>query len=117
MFYVRVYSGPDGESHFEDVLLNLTLTPSLSDRSLASELMPAMSAHFLRSGLELPSDWHSPRQRSLIVTMMGSWTVETSDGETRRFGPGSVALFEDTTGKGHSNRVEEATTRLVVRLM
>ena len=28
-----------------------------------------------------------------------------SDGEVRRFGPGSVTLVEDTTGKGHTSRV------------
>jgi hypothetical protein len=30
--------------------------------------------------------------------------VEVSDGEKRVFGPGSVLLVEDTTGKGHITR-------------
>jgi hypothetical protein len=31
--------------------------------------------------------------------------ITTSDGETRRFGPGSLCLLDDTTGKGHNTRV------------
>jgi hypothetical protein len=31
-------------------------------------------------------------------------TYASADGETRRFGPGSVFLAEDTTGKGHQTR-------------
>jgi hypothetical protein len=31
--------------------------------------------------------------------------ITTSDGETRLFGPGSMWLLDDTTGKGHNTRV------------
>jgi uncharacterized cupin superfamily protein len=34
----------------------------------------------------------------------GEFEVSASDGETRRFGAGSVLLVEDTTGKGHMTR-------------
>jgi hypothetical protein len=30
--------------------------------------------------------------------------VEASDGEKRRFGPGTILLAEDVTGKGHTSR-------------
>ncbi len=30
--------------------------------------------------------------------------VTASDGEKRRFGPGSIVLLDDTTGKGHQTR-------------
>ena len=33
--------------------------------------------------------------------ILGTVEVTVSDGEVRQFGPGSVALLEDTVGKGH----------------
>jgi hypothetical protein len=37
-----------------------------------------------------------------------------SDGEVRQFGPGSMVLFEDTTGKGHLSRVVGPTEAVAV---
>jgi hypothetical protein len=31
--------------------------------------------------------------------------ITTGDGEIRLFGPGSIVLVDDTTGKGHNTRV------------
>lgn len=38
------------------------------------------------------------------MTISGKLDVEVSDGEIRAFGPGSIILVEDTTGKGHISR-------------
>ena len=40
--------------------------------------------------------------------------VQVSDGEVRKFGPGSMVLHEDTTGKGHLSRVVGPTDALTV---
>jgi hypothetical protein len=40
-----------------------------------------------------------------MFCLSGELEVEVSDGEIRRFGPGSVILVEDTSGKGHVSRV------------
>ena len=45
----------------------------------------------------------APR-RQLIIHLAGEAEVEVSDGEVRRFGPGSVMLVEDVSGKGHRTR-------------
>ena len=47
---------------------------------------------------------HNAPRRLFIVQIDGTVEVEASDGEKRVFGPGSVLLVEDTTGKGHVTR-------------
>ncbi len=113
MRYVRVYAGADGESHFEDV--DVVLEPSAS-LTTSSAAMPLTGLRFAHSAAEYQPYQHTAPRRQFVVTLSGSWEVTTSDGETRRFDPGSVALFEDTTGKGHINRVEGATERLFSHL-
>jgi quercetin dioxygenase-like cupin family protein len=49
-------------------------------------------------------DWHPAPARQFLVVLEGEFEVSASDGETRRFGAGSVLLVEDTTGKGHMTR-------------
>jgi hypothetical protein len=53
-----------------------------------------------------------------VIYLSGVIEGETSDGAVRRFGPGSVSLLEDTTGKGHRSRVisDEGATTVVVQL-
>ena len=36
--------------------------------------------------------------------LQGASEVTTSDGQVRRFGPGSLVLLDDTTGKGRRTR-------------
>jgi len=43
--------------------------------------------------------------KNIFFVLTGEWEVAASDGETRRFGVGSVLLVEDTAGKGHSSQV------------
>jgi hypothetical protein len=43
--------------------------------------------------------------------------VTASDGESRRFGPGSLLLLEDTRGQGDSTRIlDEDVVMLVTQL-
>ena len=37
--------------------------------------------------------------------LSGEIEAEVSDGDVRRFGPGSITLVEDLSGKGHASRV------------
>jgi quercetin dioxygenase-like cupin family protein len=47
---------------------------------------------------------HASPRRQFIVQLAGEVEIEVSDGEARRFGPGSVMLVEDVAGKGHTTR-------------
>jgi hypothetical protein len=105
--YVRLYADSDGESHFEDREEELTLTefaPPSAPINL-STFLPAARAGILGAQAGWQGDWHPSSGRNLFFVVSGEWEIEVSDGEIRRFGPGTIMLVEDTTGKGHFSRV------------
>ena len=99
--YLRIYAGPDGESHFEDVDVEMS---SGAGQSELSALIPATGIIFRRSSADQYIDWHRAPRRQFVITLSGEAEVEASDGEVRHIGPGTVLLAEDTTGKGHITR-------------
>ena len=104
--YVRLYADAAGASHFEDVAVELVprdYAPPAPALSL-SPVMPATGFAFVRIPAGWSGDWHPTPLRQVFVYLAGEVEGETSDGEVRRFGPGSVTLVEDTTGKGHRRR-------------
>src|SRR5262245_21080818 len=104
--YVRLYADVEGETHFEDVEL------SREQRESPTGTVDAVTAPIPVEGLVFrlviseasDTDPHNAPTRIFIVQIDGSVEVEVSDGEKRMFGPGSVLLVEDTTGKGHVTR-------------
>jgi hypothetical protein len=109
MNYFRIYAGPDGESHFEDIEVEMTAGGSQSDLSAA---IPATGIIFRRSSPDQHIDWHPAPRRQFVITLSGEAEVEASDGEVRRIGPGTIMLAEDTTGKGHITRGVGTVERL-----
>ena len=101
MKYIRIYADSDGESHFEDV--EVEMKPGSGD-SLLSELILAKGVIFRQSAADQYIDWHPAPRRQFVVTLSGHAEVEASDGEIRQIGPGTVMLADDTTGKGHRTR-------------
>lgn len=101
MKIVRLYTGADNESHFEDVEVDLKTL----GRFEASELQPTHGIQFRRSSPSHRSDFHNVPKRQYVITLSGQVEIETGDGTIRRFGPGDVMLAEDTTGHGHITRV------------
>jgi hypothetical protein len=70
-----------------------------------SNFVPAKRYGFLSAPPGWAGDWHPAPKKQVLFYLAGEIEAETSDGEVRRFGPGSVTLVEDTTGKGHKSRV------------
>lgn len=105
--YVKIYSDQSGESHFSDEEASFTLVdyappaPQIS----VSEALKAESVVFISSPPGWQGDWHPAPRRQLMFFLCGELDVEVSDGEIRRFPPGSVVLLEDTLGKGHITKV------------
>lgn len=109
MKYIRIYAGPDGESHFEDLEVELEETPNGSGYS---DLVPATGVIFRRTPADQYLDWHPAPRRQFVVTLSGEAEVEASDGEVRQIVPGTIMLADDTTGKGHITRGVGAEERL-----
>ena len=107
MKYTRVYADASGESHFEDVEVKLApvdFAPPAPPLNL-SAFTPATRFGFLSAPPGWFGDWHPTPKRQILFYLKGEIEAEVSDGEVRRFVPGSVTLVEDTTGKGHRSRV------------
>lgn len=118
MAFVRLYSGSDGESHFEDADMAFapaqlgplmgTLTKEVS-RSPVHILQEKVKGVVFGSQTVNPGqEFHPVGQAHYVVTLSGMGELETGTGETRRVGPGDVLWDGDTTGRGHRGRVIEA---------
>jgi len=111
----RLYTGSDGESHFEDIDIPLEST---SDVDRRSELMKATGILFRETGGEYSLDWHNAPRRQFIITLEGQVEIVIGDGTKRQLGPGDILLAEDTTGRGHISRAvnNQPRTSIIVIL-
>src|SRR5688500_1731702 len=108
MSLVRVYSDENGDSHFQDVEVDLKdsgIVGKLSDEVRVKGLM------FREVAPSYDWDFHCAPQRQYIMLLDGEIEIETSLGEKRKFRGGDVLLVEDTTGKGHKTRNLQAIVR------
>jgi quercetin dioxygenase-like cupin family protein len=105
MKYVRVFAGPNGETHFEDVVVEFHSRPSAPPvpPSAISDLQSADRLAFVSFPPGWRSEHHHAPRRQFLVFQAGSAKLQTSDGEIRYFQAGDVLLAEDTTGNGHSS--------------
>jgi len=105
--YIRLYADAEGETHFEDVTVEL----GADNRA---QLIPTTGVIFATHKAGYFSDWHGVSRRQFVVTLSGSSELTTSDGETRRTQPGTIMLCEDVVGKGHQLRILEDRVCLYV---
>ena len=102
---VRMYTGPDNKSHFEE----LELPPPGVE---ATELQQAAGIVFRRFDPGHFLDWHPAPRRQYVITLEGEVEIGLGDGTVRRFGPGDCMLAEDLTGEGHTTRTGGDVPRL-----
>lgn len=102
---VRLYSGKDGVSHFEDLTVNASqyyLATKISTLA-ATPMSSALSFQLLSFPKQFTWDWHNPPagSRFLELVINGSETFTAGDGTSRTLKPGDIMLFDDATGLGH----------------
>jgi len=106
----RIYTGPDGLAHAEDVELPLNsrgATEMLKATGAEFSVRPPTAGADPRNTTASPADdpgWHTGPARQFVITLSGSSEVEVSGGVHVLAGPGHINLIEDTTGKGHITR-------------
>jgi len=98
---VHLYSDAGGVSHFRDEVLSIGGSASGPAQLLLSQGAGARLLALKRGAKE---DWHRPPGRIYLIALKGMSEVTAGDGEVRRFGPGSLLLMDDVTGKGHITR-------------
>ena len=95
MAIFRVFAGPDGESHIEE--LDLEHHPELGSLRNISEVRVE---HFAEPR---HMDFHPLPERRLIFHLSGEVEIRVSDGTKQILRPGDVRLMEDLTGRGHTH--------------
>ena len=101
MTVVRIYTGADNRSHFEDLQIPLKSTGKVG---FLSELMKATGIVFRETGGDYNYDFHTAPRRQYVVNLEGEVEIEVGDGTKRVLRSGDILLAEDTTGQGHISR-------------
>ncbi len=101
--FSRLYTGPDGVSHWADEKLHLASrgTEGIEDMMATAAIgdIKGSMVAMLKAGQT--EDWHIAPRRQFMFCLRGLVEVTAGDGEKRRLKPGEFALLEDTSGKGH----------------
>jgi len=101
MKIIRLYSGSDQKSHFEEIDLEFGGDQPMK----TTDMRAATGAVFRCAPAGLFLERHPAPRRQYLVTLSGSWEIEASSGDKRVFKTGDVMLADDTTGEGHTSRV------------
>ena len=106
MRLTRLYADAAGESHFDEVVVELAPAPFAPPAPPVdlSPLLAATGCLFVGFPEGWRGDWHPVPRRQLFCFLTGTVEVQASDGEVRVFRPGDCGLAEDTTGRGHVSR-------------
>jgi quercetin dioxygenase-like cupin family protein len=104
MKIMRVYSGTDGQSHFDEIEVEI------------EKLQPGEGIAFRHVAADYIHSWHTAPRRQYVINLSGESEVEVSGGTKRRLGPGAIYLADDTTGQGHISRAVGSQPRVFVTI-
>lgn len=113
MKYIRLFTGTDNKSHFEEVDAGVATLQPLGSYSRKFPVRGMMFRDFDRGA---SFEWHNAPQPQYIIYLEGEVEVETSSGERRTFRPGDVLLAVDITGEGHITRTLTRGRSVVVTI-
>lgn len=108
MTVVRIYTGADGRSHFEDVAVPLKDGGKVG---FLSARIQAKGVLFRITEGDYNYDFHTAPRRQYVVNLEGEVEIEVGDGTKRILRTGDVLLAEDTTGQGHISRAVNGKPR------
>ncbi len=119
MTCIRLHADDSGESHFEDIVFDMTSLQYAPPAPALELSEPIRATGFF--WLRFPKDWedaaHPSPRRQLFVVLDGAVEGWTSTGDTRVFKAGDRLLMEDTTGRGHGARpLNGAASAIVIVL-
>ena len=108
----RLYTGPDGQTHAEEI--EAKFTPGATNDVF--KLMGVSGAELHRAAPGTVNDWHNAPRRQYVITLSGRGEIELTGGKKIALEPGHIELAEDTTGKGHITRVVGTEDRVTLQL-
>ena len=110
MQMVRIYTGDDNESHFEDLDLGFEAVASAQVKAMEA----ATGIQFRKNPPGHFIDFHIAPRRQYVITLEGQAEIGLGDGTKRIFNPGDVLLADDLTGHGHTTGVHGDKTRVSI---
>jgi quercetin dioxygenase-like cupin family protein len=112
---VRLWTGDDGQSHFENGVVDLR---EGARGDFLSGKMGAVSVSLQQTDSGGSFDWHTAPARQFVITLSGTLDFVTREEKHFILNPGILLLAEDTAGGGHSWRLvgNEPWRRLYVVL-
>ena len=111
VFMTRLYTGPDGQTHAEDIEAKFAGGPVE-----IAKMGTVTGAELHRTPPGRVADWHVGPRRQYVITLSGRGELEVAGGKKIQVGPGHIELIEDTTGKGHITRVTGSEDRVALFL-
>jgi hypothetical protein len=110
MDLIRVYTGEDGASHFEEV------DPLQSEEWSRGLAASRCSIREMAAGTVM--DWHPAPRRQIVIHLSGRLEIVLRDGTSHVFGPSSARVMDDVTGSGHLTRAlgDEPVLQAVIQL-
>ena len=111
-FMTRLYTGPDNQTHAEEV--ELKFTPG--SPAEVFQMMQVTGAVLHRLAVGTVDDWHRAPRRQYVITLSGRGEIEVAGGKKISVRPGDIELAEDTTGKGHITKVTGTEDRITLQL-
>jgi quercetin dioxygenase-like cupin family protein len=99
---VRIWTGTDGNSYFEEGAIELTAG---ARDDLLSGAAGATSVSFQETKSGGTFAWHDAPARQFVITLGGTLDFQTRNREHFIIRPGDILLAEDTTGSGHNWRL------------
>jgi quercetin dioxygenase-like cupin family protein len=99
---VKIWTGDDQNSHFQEGLIDLDPGPG-GDFLSNDSLVTTVSFRETKPGGTLA--WHTAPVRQLVITLSGTLEFETREGQRFQLTTGDILLAEDTVGGGHSWKI------------
>ena len=96
---VRIWTGVDDQSHFEEGQIDLG---GRSDGKLRSSDMNVSTTAMQETETGGTFSWHNAPVRQLVITLSGTLEFTTHEGKSFTIAPGDILLAEDTAGGGHT---------------
>ena len=94
---IRLYTGDDGQAHFENLNVPAEETETIS-------LKPDADMTFRSSPDGSFNDWHNAPRLQYVIVLSGQMEIGIGDGTKRVLSPGDILQVEDLTGQGHTTR-------------
>ena len=96
---IRLWTGEDGNSHFEEGVIDL---PKGERGDVLSGTIGVVSVSFRETRAGGAFEWHDAPARQFVITLSGTLDFQTRKGEHFMLHPGDILLAEDTAGGGHT---------------